>query len=253
MIVPKHVLPSWCAGPALRRSLKLGLVLAGAESTLQQLSQDLQRTKELFEVEVLPEAALDRTQARYEEAVARRDEAKSLLEERLAGTTVEELDQARAALAETEAALSEVDLRLDRLSIHAPVSGQIDALLYEVGERPPPGAVVVVMLADQAPYARVFVPEPMRARVRPGTQAEVWVDGIADPFTGQVRLVSHQAAFTPYFALTEHDRSRLMYVAEVDLTDAEANALPTGLPVEVIFTDHLAHIATVVQQRRNHE
>jgi len=240
-------------GPRAEKIAEARARLAGAESTLQQLSRDLQRAKELFELEVLAEVAFDRTQARYKEAVSRRDEAKVLLEELLEGTTVEELDQARAALTEAEAVLSEVNIRLNRLSVHAPVSGQIDALPYEVGERPPPGAVVVVMLADQAPYARVFVPEPIRAQVQPGTQAEVWVDGVAAPFAGQVRVISHQAAFTPYFALTERDRSRLMYVAEVDLRDAEAKTLPTGLPVEVVFADHSAHIAITAQQRLSHE
>jgi HlyD family secretion protein len=32
-----------------------------------------------------------------------------------------------------------------------------------------------------------------------------------------VRWVSSEAAFTPYFALTERDRGRLSYVAKVDI------------------------------------
>jgi HlyD family secretion protein len=47
-----------------------------------------------------------------------------------------------------------------------------------------------------------------------------------------VRTVSHEAAFTPYFALTERDRGRLSYVAKIDLEGDAAHALPTGLPLE---------------------
>jgi HlyD family secretion protein len=47
--------------------------------------------------------------------------------------------------------------------------------------------------------------------------------------------VSHEAAFTPYYALTERDRGRLSYLAEVTLTDGDARGLPTGVPVQVTF------------------
>ena len=50
---------------------------------------------------------------------------------------------------------------------------------------------------------------------------------------GRVRTVSQEAAFTPYYALTERDRSRLTYVAKIDLEGEAARALPTGLPLEV--------------------
>ena len=99
----------------------------------------------------------------------------------------------------------------------------------------PQGAVVAVMLAEGAPYARVFVPEPIRVRVRPGTPARVRIDGIDRSFAARVRTVSHEATFTPYYALTERDRGRLVYLAEVDLSEAEARELPTGIPVEVTF------------------
>jgi len=48
-----------------------------------------------------------------------------------------------------------------------------------------------------------------------------------------VRFVSAEAAFTPYYSLTQKDRSRLAYRAEITLEGAEAAALPTGMPVQV--------------------
>ena len=61
------------------------------------------------------------------------------------------------------------------------------------------------------------------------------VDGVETVFEGRVRTVSAEAAFTPYFALTERDRGRLSYLAEIVLSEPEAEQLPTGLPVEVRF------------------
>ena len=40
-------------------------------------------------------------------------------------------------------------------------------------------------------------------------------------------------AFVGFFALTERDRGRLVYVAEIDLVEPEARVLPSGVPVEV--------------------
>jgi HlyD family secretion protein len=60
---------------------------------------------------------------------------------------------------------------------------------------------------------------------------EAAVDGRAERLRGTVRYVSAEAAFTPYYSLTQKDRSRLAYLAEITLDDAVA--LPAGLPVQV--------------------
>lgn len=227
-------------GPRTEKIAEARARLQGVESTLREARRDLTRIKSLFEQEVVPEARLDQALTRYDGARSRRNEARVMLQRLLEGTTSEELDQARAAVSEAEAALTEIQIRAQRLHIQAPQPGQIDALPYEVGERPPPGAVVVVMLGDTAPYARVYVPEPRRVYVQPGLAAQVWVDGMEQALSGRVRVVSSEAAFTPFLALTERDRSRLTYVAEVDMIDPQAATLPTGLPVEVSFESGLA-------------
>jgi HlyD family secretion protein len=49
-----------------------------------------------------------------------------------------------------------------------------------------------------------------------------------------VRWVSSEAAFTPYYALTERDRGRLSYVAKIDIGETRQR-LPDGVPVNVEF------------------
>jgi len=48
-----------------------------------------------------------------------------------------------------------------------------------------------------------------------------------------VRFVSAEAAFTPYYALTQADRSRLSYLTLIDLDESAAANIPTGMPVQV--------------------
>ncbi len=84
------------------------------------------------------------------------------------------------------------------------------------------------MLAGDKPYARVYIPEPWRAKLRIGDVYQVHVDGIEDPIPGRLRWIATDPAFTPYYALNSSDRARLVYLAEFDLEDGDD--LPTGVP-----------------------
>jgi HlyD family secretion protein len=222
-------------GPRAERIREGRARLAGAESALAVASRELERARALATQNFRSRSELDLAQGRHDEALARRNEARASLEALEDGTTREELDQARSALATAEAAVADADVRLQRLAVRAPAAGRIDALPFELGERPAAGAVVAVLLADTAPYARVYVPQLLRVTLTEGAPARVVVPGLEREFRGRLRSVSREASFTPYFALTQHDRSRLAYVAEVDLDAPEARELPTGVPVEVRF------------------
>jgi HlyD family secretion protein len=205
--------------------------VAAAETALDRDERELRRTQDLVERRLVSQAEADRARAARDGSAARLREARAPLLALERGTRIEQVSQARAAVAATQAARRELAVRGARLDVHATRAGTVEALPYEIGERPPAGAPVAILLAADAPYARVYVPEPLRARVRPSASAGVHVDGMAKPFPGRVRYVSSQASFTPYYALTQRDRSRLAFLAEVELA-SEAD-LPAGVPVEV--------------------
>jgi len=220
-------------GPRREEILAARARLAGAQAALEAASREFERVDSLVRRALLAPSEIDRARGTRDEAAAGRDAARENLRVLERGTRSEVLDQAQAALQQAEAQLAELEISRARHRVTAPRDGVIDALPYKLGERPPRGAPVAVMLAGGQPYARVFVPEPLRARVRAGTPAVVHVDGDDRAWQGRVRYVSTDAAFTPYYALNERDRSRLSFLAEVDLTDAEAASLPTGMPVQV--------------------
>lgn len=220
-------------GPRPERISEARAQLVAAESAVTREERELARSVALASKSVESRQQLDLARARHEQVVAQRNAASAVLEQLLNGATAEELEQARATLAQAEAALAVARVRLDRLVVRAPRAGRVDSMPFHLGERPPVGVAVAVMLSNGLPYARVFVPETIRARVAPGTLATVRLDGVARAFTARVRTVSADAAFTPHYALTELDRGHLAYEAKVDLTEAEAESLPTGLPVRV--------------------
>jgi HlyD family secretion protein len=228
-------------GPRSEEIAEAGAQLAGAEGTLRTARLELERAEQLVHADFASRARLD--QARMTEGAPRaaRDAAQARLAALRTGSRSEQIARGESALGAAEAALAEAELRLARLELRAPRAAIVDALPFEPGERPAPGAALAVLVADGAPWARVHVPEPLRTRLRPGARAQVRIDGYPEPFAGRLRSVSHEPVFTPYFALTQRDRSRLSYLAEVDVTSPGALDLPAGVPVEVTFELEAQH------------
>jgi len=174
----------------------------------------------------------DRQSALADAAESNLREAEADLLELQEGTRAEQIAQAREAADAARANLQGLETTSSRLEVRSPIAGTIDSLPFHLGEKPVRGATVAVLLATTAPFARVHVPEPLRARVRIGTPATLRIDGIERTFKGQVRFVASEAEFTPYYSLTAADRSRLSFLAEV-VIDAADESLPSGVPVDV--------------------
>ncbi|MFQ6004540.1 MAG: HlyD family secretion protein [Woeseia sp.] len=204
----------------------------GAIQDLEFRKTEYQRAQRVFARDLASPEALDRAKAQLDRAEATFEFERARLQELLSGTTVEELAQAEQAVLRIEARLSALRVDLDRHSPTAPVDAIVDSRLYEPGERPAVGKPMLVLLSGEQPYARVYIPERLRIHVAPGMDARVYVDGLSEALAGTVRWVSSEAAFTPYFALTERDRGRLSYVAKVDILHP-GRRLPDGVPVEV--------------------
>ena len=221
-------------GPRAERIREARARLTGAEHIYDIRLREYQRQERLLTQKLTSPEAVDAARAALDVALTDRDTGRAVLDELEAGTTNEEIEQARQAVARAEAALRSSNITLERLTVRAPVDGRVDSLPYEQGERPPLGNVVAVVLARDTAHARVYVPEGMRVHVAPDDGARIWVDGIAESVEGRVRWVSSDPAFTPYFALTEHDRGRLSYLAQIDLVDPPRE-LPAGVPLDVTF------------------
>ena len=219
------------------RSEQITAARANVEGATQEFEfrqSELTRVKEVHARGLASPDLLDRARAALDAAEANLKLRLAQLEERLAGTTIEELAQAEQAVNQAAARRDNAVVDVERHTLRAPVDGIVDSRLFELGERPAPGQPMVIMLSGAQPYARVFVPEPLRVRIAPGTKALIYVDGLDQVIDGRVRWVSSEAAFTPYFALTERDRGRLSYVAKVDI-GATRQRLPDGVPVNVEF------------------
>jgi HlyD family secretion protein len=151
------------------------------------------------------------------------------------GTRREDIAQGAAALEASRAQAVAQETTLGKLALTAPRDARVDSLPYRLGDQAPVGAPLAILLVGKAPYARVYVPEPIRTSVKVGDAARVFVEGREQSLQGRVRMIRSEPSFTPYYALTGKDAARLSYLAEIELTGADAAGLPAGLPVRAEF------------------
>ncbi len=205
----------------------------GARAALFEADSSFRRTVSLVKQKLAAQADLDRAQALRDEAEANLESASEELLRLTNGTRQEQLDQGAAVLQAARAQLALEQHRLSELSVVATRDAYLDSLPWHVGERVSLGATLAVMLAGDRPYARVYVPEPWRARLHVGDVYPVRVDGVDSTIAGRLRWIATEPAFTPYYALNASDRARLVYMAEFDLE--EGSDLPSGVPAQVLL------------------
>lgn len=190
------------------------------------------RVQPLGQRRLIAAVEVDRARAAADSADANVRNAQASLGELENGARRERIAQAQSAVRAADAQVAAQSVTLDKLRIVAPRAGRIDSLPYKLGDQAPLGAPLAIMLVGDAPYARVYVPEPMRTNVKIGDRATVHLDGKAD-IAGHVRAIRSEPSFTPYYALSGKDAARLSYVAEIVLENA--GDLPAGLPVRAEF------------------
>jgi HlyD family secretion protein len=209
--------------------------VSGARAAVIETQASYRRAKQLLQQKLAAQATLDQAVANRDSAEAALRSAQEELLRLTNGTREEQLDQAAAAVQAATAKLVLEQRNLADLSIVATRDAYLDNLPWNVGERVAQGATAAVLLANDAPYARVYVPEPWRTRLHVGDRRQVKVDGIAQSLTGQLRWIAIDPAFTPYYALNASDRARLVYMAEFDIEGGKD--LPTGVPAQVLLND----------------
>ncbi|MCZ2721589.1 HlyD family efflux transporter periplasmic adaptor subunit [Marinomonas sp. 15G1-11] len=216
------------------RPEQLSAALAALDATQAASTEaelKYQRYSKLYQSNVIGKADLDATKANRDSTKAKAQQSYDQWLELKNGAREEDIQQASARVQGAQAALLWQRKMLEDLTIRAPVDGIIDTLPWHEGDRVVSGTQLVSLLSAALPYARVYLPANALTKVKAGETIEVFVDGVEDSLQGRIRNIRSQPAYTPFYALNERDRARLMYLTDIELF--EADALPTGLAVEV--------------------
>jgi HlyD family secretion protein len=208
--------------------------LVGAQAEARDASAYYQRLAALARQQFVSAADLDRAKAAAGNAEAAVAADRAMLDQLVNGSRVEDIAQARAAVAAASATAASRSVDLEKLDLTAPRDVRVDSLPYKLGDQAQPGTPLVILLASDTPYARVYVPAALRPSVKVGDVAVVTLHDGKHQFQGKVRMIRSDPTFTPYFALSGDDATRLSYLAEIALGQ-DAKDLPQGFPVSAVF------------------
>ncbi|MCE0493723.1 HlyD family secretion protein [Vibrio salinus] len=190
-----------------------------------------QRTRKLFKTKTVGQAELDNTQTDYRQKRQLSEQSLAQWQRLKNGTRPEVLEQLKAKVAAAESSLKQAQKSLADLTITAPSSGTVVQLPWLEGNRVNMNEPLVRLETVSRPYAQVYVPQTALGKIHEGQTVMIQIDGKPNPYQGTIRYIRRQPAFTPYYALNERDRSRLMYLTKIDIRQAET--LPTGITLEV--------------------
>ncbi|MGO9743050.1 MAG: efflux RND transporter periplasmic adaptor subunit [Roseiarcus sp.] len=207
------------------------------QATLQNATQTLDRAQALLSTQSGTIKSYDDALAAQREARARVNVASHALDLMKAGSRVEDIDAAAAALAQQEAAAKIAERQLADSDLIAPSDGVIESRAREAGAIVAVGETVFVESLTRPVWVRTYVSEPDLARIRPGMEVEVKTDDPVIPTVkGEIGFISTEAEFTPKTVETRELRTALVYRLRV-VVDNGGGALRQGMPVEVIVPE----------------
>ena len=150
--------------------------------------------------------------------------------------SVRDLQLSRSARDQDNQRLASAQWNYTQKFQSAPQAGLVFDTLYRVGEWVDAGHPVVVLLPPSDIEVRAFVPETQIGLIHPGDPAQVYVDGVSEPFKGTLRYIFPQSEYTPPVIYSQESRSKLVFMVEIDFDPETAAKLNPGQPVDVEFS-----------------
>lgn len=246
--------------PAEIRAARKDVEEAGARLELAEV--EYKRVETLRAQGATTAEALDRAASEYKSASAvleARQAELDLLEE---GTRVEEIEEARAQLAEAEEAwklrrngfrrediekakaavdaararLQALEERIEELTVRAPVDAVVEAVDLEPGDLVGANVPAISLLDYDRLWVRAYVPEDA-LDIETGQKVTVTVDSYpGEQFAAHVSFVARQAEFTPRNVQTPEERSKQVFRIKVIL-DEGLDRLRPGMAADVWFEE----------------
>jgi multidrug resistance efflux pump len=149
-----------------------------------------------------------------------------------AGSRMEEIGQARAALAQAQAAERFARTRLDETVVLAPADGVIESFDLHPGDLLAAGQVAAIVDTFADPYVYVYTSQRDLGGLVRGRALRVVSDVDGAGYDAVVEADDRNAQFTPQNVETADQRAELVYGVKVRIHDPR-HALLAGTTVEV--------------------
>ena len=157
----------------------------------------------------------------YDDAVTAARTKQEVLRELERGNRPQEVEAARAAVAEAERRLEYLRRQRQETVVNAPAAGVIQSFDLRPGDLVAANAPVATLLEPDQLWVRVFVPETKLGLVRVGQPAALTVDSFPKrTFPGKVVEISPRAQYTPRNVQTLDQRSEQVFGVKVNVEPA---------------------------------
>jgi HlyD family secretion protein len=220
--------------PSEIQTIQAQLEQAKAAQFLSEI--ELERQKKLIAADVTSRREFDRARSSYDADRQRVAELESTMETARLGSRKDQVDAAQQNLFAQEAALKRAEWNLSQKQQFAQQSALVNDTLYRKGDWVPEGKPVVVLLPPGNVKVRAFVSEETIGRVRIGSSAKIFVDGVPQPFPAKVSFISPRAEFTPPVIFSRQMREKFVFLIELSVDPETAMRLHPGQPVDVQLT-----------------
>ena len=185
-----------------------------AEAALSEAEKHFKRIDRLHEIRAVSNSAYDAAERQMSTAKARTASAKQRLELAKKGPRVEDVNAARAQLAQAEAALALAEDRYRKSIIRTPITGTIAYRDVEVGEVIPAGTPITAVIGLDRLKIKLSVNERDLHILSNKKKFDFTVDAIPDEsFSAQVFFVSPTALkgtrFFPMEMMVENPDPRM--------------------------------------------
>lgn len=221
------------AGPRTREIDRAEADVRQADAEAGRARRDFERIGPLGANGTVSRQSADAAETEAQTAAARRDAAREALQLLHEGTRPEQIEGARAELANARAALEGTRAVAQDLILTAPVAGVVLSRNSEPGEMLATGQSALTLGESADPFIWVYVSTRNLPLVHQGQAAVARLDGFRDrPLEGRVVAIRPKAEFTPRVAQTEEERADLLFGVKVSLRDT-TDLLKPGLPATV--------------------
>lgn len=178
------------------------------------------------------QAELHRAEMEAQLAKAESAHAQAILDELEAGATQEELALAEAHVRQAEAGVALIDVRVDQLTLTAPMDGIVSTRSSEVGEIATAGKPLLTIANLDTVTLVLYIAENRIGQVRIGQEVDVTVDSFPErTFVGRVESIAGEAEFTPRHVQTKEERVNLVFAVDVTVPNPD-HALKPGMPAD---------------------
>lgn len=210
--------------------------LRAAEERRDDAQRDFSRSRRLFEGGAVSQEIMDKAGTALQVAEAGVDQARERVQILEEGPRRERITAQRAALAQAEAAVDQLEAALSNASIRIPFSGIVTLKHRQLGETVSPGSPVLTIMDPEDRWVRIYVREDRIGEVRLGQPATVRSDTYPERrYSGEVVFISSEAEFTPRNVQTTEERVKLVYAVKVRITGDPSHDLKPGIPADVVL------------------